>query len=314
MDKHIRFMMVVIAGVWACSCSKGGFRDVGESPRMVPVTVSFGIEDIQDAMTRSAAALFPEVENWIFDYYYCQFNSTGISITSGHRRTDVTTGDMNAVDQVWLWDVAGSTVTYVANIVPADSDYGDDPGWEGSGGIVKLADNIETYKRIKFDMSKRLEKAEDGSLRHMPMCGYWTGDITTAINTESDPFHMSVTLGRMAVRLDIHVTNKSGDTVTGLKLDNAASQAYIYPQVSNTVLEDGDYMQFENSVSIANNATADFCFYTAPNFCAPDGNVTSLTFTKADGTTAVVQLCDNRENGDFNLYMNTIYTFTITLK
>ena len=62
--------------------------------KMVPVELSLGIDGAQGDLTRAASALFPEVENWVFDYYYVQYTSRGISVTSGHRRADVTVGDM----------------------------------------------------------------------------------------------------------------------------------------------------------------------------------------------------------------------------
>ena len=280
--------------------------------RMVPVEVSLSVEDVKDA-TRAAASLFPGVENWIFDYYYCQYNSSGISVTSGHRRADLVNGDLFAVDQVWLWDLEGCTVVYVANIRPAGGSYGDNPGWE-NGSVVKMADNMDTFRTMKFDMGERLALAEAGTLGHTPMCGYWKGNITPDINSASDPFHMTVTLGRMIVRINLVVTNKSSSAVNGVTLHDAAAKAYIYPQVKNTPLADEDYTDIDNNISIAKNGTANIYFYTAPNFCDGGGRRTSLSFTNAAGKTAVMEIGDNVEDGDYNLYMNTIYTYTITLK
>ena len=83
------------------------------------------------------------------------------------------------------------------------------------------------------------------------MCGYWEGDITTANNTESDPFHMTVSLGRMIVRYNIQITNTSGSTVNEVTMSNVPTKAYIYPQVKNEILEDGDYTSITNTLNIA---------------------------------------------------------------
>ena len=299
----------VLAFICLASCSKETWTETIDAHRLVPVDVRLSADDA----TRASASLFPGVENWIFDYYYCQYNSSGISVTSGHRRADLTGGDLVATDQVWLWDLAGCTVVYVANIRPAGGTYGDDPCWE-SGSVVKIADNMDTFRAMKFDMAERLALAEAGTLGHTPMCGYWEGDISEDINTEADPFHMTVTLGRMIVRINVAVTNKSGSTVNSATVINAATKAYLYPRVDNAPLADGDYTDIPNTVSIANNKSANLYFYTAPNFCDGGGRRTSLRFTNAAGKTAEMEIGDDVDGGDYNLYMNTIYTFTITLK
>lgn len=313
MNKYFKYTMVAAAAALACACTKNEAAGSLAGHEMVPVQITLDSEDVHGALTRSGSPLFPEMENWIFDYYYCQYDRDGVSVTSGHRRTDVTMGDLSVKDQIWLWDLEGGSIYFIANIVPADSPYNDDPGWQ-AGNVIKIADNTATLKTMKFDMTQRIAAAERGDLRHMPMCGYWEGDITPAVNTEGDPFHMTATLGRMIVRMNIHVTNKSGKTVTGVTLSNVSTKAYIYPQVVNAPLDDTDYTSFTNDLSIANNGSASIYFYTAPNYCEKNGNVTTLTFTHADGTTASLEVGNDVAVSDYNLYMNTIYTYTITLK
>ena len=321
MNKTIKFATVALAALTMIGCAKETKQDNASKEKLVPVEVSFNIdmENIVGDLTRSDVALFPEVENWIFDYYYVQYYSTGMSRTSGHRRADVTMGDLVVRDQVWLYDIGDCTITFVANIVPAGADYGDNPLWENpQTGIILIADNIDTYKTMKFDMTKRLEATEvtpghAGALKHMPMCGYWEGNVTEANNTESDPFHMTVTLGRMVSKLVVNINNKSGQTLTDVTLNNVATAAYIYPQAANDPLADSEYMTVTNTVNIANNASGTLYFYTAPNFCETDGNVTTMTFT-AGGKTATIPVGSDVEDGDYNLYMNTIYTLNVTLK
>ena len=272
--------------------------------------VTLGIDGIQDGRTKAAEGLYPEVENWIFDFFYVQFNADGIAVSSGHCRTDVTVGDMTVTETVTLVSAQGqSTVAFVANVTPAGHDYSYVPAWE-SGSVVRIADNIETYKTLKFDMTERLSRAEAGTLRHTPMCGYWTGHVDGATRLQA-------TLGRMIVRMNVHVTNESGAALTQVALRDAAAKAYIFPQVDNTPLDaSADYIDIPaNTVSIRDGESTTLCFYTAPNFCdGAGGKRTSLTFTKAGGQTATLELGNEAEAGDYNLNMNTIYNYSITVK
>ena len=304
MNKYIKTAIAVaLAAACACACSKQAATE--KEPELVNVDLVLGIEDAQDALTRTATALFPEVENWIFDYYLVQFNAEGVSVRTLHRRTDVTVGDLVVTDQVPLQVISGGMLTFVANILPANGNYTYDPGWE-EGSTLKIADNIDTYKTIKYDMTERVQMAEAGTMQHTPMCGYWKGDITSSSGTA-----LTATLGRMIVRMNVIIDNQSGAPVTSVQLKNAATKAYIFPQVSNDALADADYIDLPaNSVNIPDGETSTLYFYTAPNFC---GKKTSLTFT-AGGKSGTVELGSDIPSGDYNLYMNTIYTYNITVK
>ncbi len=103
MKNIIRFAILSAVAVLVLgACQKQEITNPLAGHKLVPVQVALGIEDVQQAGTKAAVALLPEVENWIFDYYYCQFNSAGISIATGHRRATVTSGDREVSDQVWL--------------------------------------------------------------------------------------------------------------------------------------------------------------------------------------------------------------------
>jgi len=304
--------LAVIAAL-SFSCARVEEEKAGEEYKMVPVEFTLDIADVQGELTKASAALFPEVENWIFDYYFVQFSSRGVSVVSGHRRADVTVGDLVVKDTYWLYDTGDCTVAFVANITPAGADYGDDPQWKTDEGLIKITDNLLGYKAMKFDMTKRIDGVEDGSLKHMPMCGYWQGSVTTANNTEDDPFKLTATLGRMIVRMNVNVTNSTSSTITSVALENAATKAYIFPQVENTALADEDYTTITNTVSIAPGASKTMYFYTAPNFCAAD-KASTFVFTADNGKTASVKVGNDIDSEDYNLYMNTIYTFNLDLK
>ena len=307
MNKYIKIAIAAaLSAACACSCSKQVATE--KEPELVNVDLTLGIEEAMDALTRTATPLFPEDENWLFDYYLVQFNAEGVSVRTLHRRTNVSVGDLVVTDQVALQVISGGMLTFVANIVPANGDYSDNPGWE-QGTTLKIADNIDTYKTIKFDMAERVQRAEAGTLHHTPMCGYWKGDITS-----SAPVTLTATLGRMIVRMNVIIDNQSTSAVTKVELKNAAAKAYIFPQVVNDALADGDYINLPaNNVNIPAGTTSTVYFYTAPNFCTGGGKKTELTFT-AGGKTGSIDLGSDLNSGDYNLYMNTIYTFNITLK
>lgn len=306
MNKYIKIAIAAaLAAACACSCSKQVATE--KEPELVNVDLTLGIEEAMDALTRTATPLFPEDENWIFDYYLVQFNAEGVSVRTLHRRTAVSVGDLVVTDNVTLQVISGGMITFVANIIPANGDYSDDPGWE-QGSTMKIADNIDTYKTVKFDMTERVQRAEAGTLHHTPMCGYWKGDITSASTL------MTATLGRMIVRMNVIIDNQSTSAVTKVELKNAAAKAYIFPQVVNEALADEDYIDLPaNNVNIPAGTTSTVYFYTAPNFCTGGGKKTELTFT-AGGKTGSIELGSDLNSGDYNLYMNTIYTFNITVK
>ncbi len=269
--------------------------------KLVPVSIRLTPSD-----TRAASALRPENENWIYDYYFVQYNSAGISLTSGHRRADVTIGSLEVEDEIWLYDATGCTLCLVANIRP----YGQTltvPGWAGEE-YPDFPDNLPTFKTWKLDMAQHIAAAEAGTLKYMPMCGYWKGDVSGS--TQANPTSITCTLGRMISRINMILTNSSGKTVKGLTMSNIATKAYLYPQVANTSLDaSSDYRSIEDSFSLASGKSTIRYFYSSPNYTTGDQMATTLTVNNKS-----LKLGDNVEDGDYNLYMNTIYAFSITLK
>ena len=313
MKRMISMASLAVIAALSFSCAKAVEEKAGEGYIRVPVEFTLDIADVQGELTRASGALFPEVENWIFDYYFIQFSSRGVSVVSGHHRASVTVGDLVVRETSWLYDTGDCTVAFIANISPAGADYDDDPGWKTDEGIIKISDNMLGFQEMKFDMGKRIAAVENGSLKHMPMCGYWQGSVTPDNNTEENPFKLTATLGRMIVRMNVNITNRTSSAITSVALENASTKAYLFPQVENTALEAEDYTTLINNVNIAPGATKSLYFYTAPNFCTAD-KASTLVFTAANGKTADVKVGNDIDSGDYNLYMNTIYTFNLDLK
>ena len=78
MKRTISMLLAVAFAALSISCSKT--EEVNpevKGAKMVPVQISLGLDD---DLTRASSALFPEVENWIFDYYYVQYTIYLITI------------------------------------------------------------------------------------------------------------------------------------------------------------------------------------------------------------------------------------------
>ena len=328
MNKYIRIASVAAAAAaLLCACSRE--LNPQAEPEYVEVPFELSIADVPGDATRATTALFPENENWIYDYYYIQFIGDASAYT-GHMRKTVTTGDLTVTENIRLRVGANSTVIFVANIVPAGSNYVDSPGWDATDGSVQildengipfLADNengvltLNKFKKLRFNMNNRLVRiqASDNSMKHMPMCGYWEGNVAASGSGTTNTVPATVTMGRMVSRMNVNITNKTGSPITQVRLLNTAAKAYYFPQVENTDLTADDYITLSQNVNIANNNSATVYFYTAPNYCEGNGLHTKLEFT-AGGKTGTVDLGSDVPNDHYNLYMNTIYTFNITVK
>lgn len=318
MDKYLKIILAAGCIALAASCEKTQ-EPAPAASRLVPVQVSLSGAG-EDAPTRYPrnAALKPEEENWIWDYYYIQFNSKGIALVSGHRRADVEAGDMVVSDEIDLYNESGSTVVFIANISPKGASYGDDPLWKSPDGVVSITDNLPSFQKMKFDMSKRIVAALNGTLRHMPMSGYWTGDVDG-----SSDFRISVSMGRMVSRINLNFMNASDRVLSKVTLRNVSKKAYLFPQVTNAPLGAGDYMQIvynvdgsNQDVNIKPNQSRTLVFYSAPNFCVGSDRATDLV-VKMGGSSgqllSPLKLGDDPADGDYNLYQNTTYNFNITV-
>ena len=306
MRKNIYIAMLAFS-VLACGCTKTGTED---QKKLVPVNITLSTS----GATRSETALFPEVENWIWDFYYVQFDARGTTVRAGHLRTATTTGELSVSDQVYLYADNGTTVLIIANIRPNGTDY-INPQWGTDDNLhIGNANSLPTMQTVLLNISDRVEMARLNQLQHMPMCGYWKGNIEIkGYNT------IHVALGRMMTRMNVNVKNNTSSTITSVTLNNVATRAYIYPQAHNKPLptgvqpgEENAYTSFTDVINIPAGESRMLYFYTAPNYCETDAKATSITFTSGSRNWTK-KLGDNPGENDYNLYMNTIYTFNLEL-
>ena len=320
MKKNRIIIALMALSVLACSCSKTE-TSAPDEMELVDVELTLSASSTPGD-TQSDMPLFPEQENWIWDFYYIQYDDMGNSLASGHIRDGATSGELSVTASVKLWKAQETTVLVIANIVPAGTSYGDDPHWQvGTSIFVGGQAYLSTAKTTKFDMSTRLARDAEGhysTLKHMPMCGYWSGDF----DQETGNYPINIALGRMITRMNVNIKNDSAYEITRVTLNNVAKNAYVFPQASNTPLDPAnDYFSapIVQTVSIPAGASQTLYFYSAPNYCTDGGKITTIQFhtdTKASDVkklgSYIVDESNESEN-DYNLYMNTIYTYNLTV-
>ena len=317
MKKNTLHIAILALSFLAIGCAKTGNAD---EPKYVTVQLTVSATDVL-ADTRSDMPLFPEQENWIWDFYYVQYDNEGRTGGSGHIRSDATNGELSITAPVVIREANETTILVVANIEPAGAHYSDNPGWRiGSAIFIGGGQGyLSNAKLTKFDMTKRLTRDSEGhysTLNHMPMCGYWEGKVTAGSNN----YPINIALGRMVTRMNVNITNNSNYDVDTVTLNNVAMGAYVYPQYSNAPLASGDYLSapVTQNVPIPRGTTKTLYFYSAPNYC-DENHITSIQFHSGSRVSAPKELGSyivdesDRSKNDYNLYMNTIYTFNLTL-
>ena len=323
MNKNSIIFAILALSFLAIGCSKTEKENNAEKD-FVTVQLSVSAADAQGG-TRSDMPLFPEQENWIWDFYYVQYDNMGRSAVSGHIRANATQGLLSVSENVLVRPAEETTILVVANIDPYNGNYGDlpVPSWQVGDAIfiggIENEGFLSAAKVTKFDMTKRLTRDAEGhysTLKHMPMCGYWKGSIPEGTSTST----INIALGRMVARMNVNITNNSDYDVSEVTLNNVAKSAYVYPQASNTPLAAEDYLSspVTQSVSIPHGTSKTLYFYTAPNYCDAD-HITSIQFRYGSKVSPAKQLGSyivsetEPEKNDYNLYMNTIYTYNIEL-
>ncbi len=317
-----------------CLAVGGGFAacsddtvEVGAREFPAPITVSLNIGQQPAATTgevRATSPLTPDVENFIYDLWVLQFVTDGkLSQLAKSQHLRINDGGTTSVTGLTaeLYPLKGY-VCIIANRNPGNekatfADIFD------SGTDTEACEDFDVFRLTPVTLD--LTAINSGGVDKVLMCGSWSGTPTTGQI-------LSVQLGRMLARLNVTLENETGalfdkptkknglteDTRLTSTLSNAATRTLLYPttdandwaevkQVYTTLTD--------TELSLDTSAYKTIYYYVAPNYDAP--HATTIQVTNKNSQTGVIVLGTNApgsSNRDLNLYQNTIYNYTITLK
>lgn len=289
-------LWLILAAVYVCGCS--GTEPPTAGNRNVTAYLSLNSLPITSDGTKATSPHTPEVENLINDIWVIQYNSRGIRIGEPVHYERYGEASMTVEDfKIELIEAPGSTVCLVVNI--------DD-------GTLSWPNNLPAFTEHLLDVSVTNDLTNKD---RMPMCGYWTGDVTT------DGQVLSVLLCRMMTRINLVVGNKTETDIENLKVElfNIPTMAYTYPRLNQESLPESAYIDssFSDEIteSLAAGESREFYYYIAPNICTEEKFATKVILTSGDRTWSVILGTDPPETPERNhtLYANNYYTFTLNL-
>lgn len=289
----------------------------------VPVHLSVGAETMAGKEeTRVLSPLFPDVENLIYDIWVLQYmkeSNFATLIKSVHLRGDATEGVTSYdVDDVSLYPV-DSYVCIIANrnVNTPSAEYVnifDSP---------EQASNAQIFSNFRTTLvTIPVAAINSGEVNWFLMCGYWEG-------TPSANAAINVLLGRMMARLNVTIVNSAFGTshtpvLLNFKIRNVPTKTYLFPSVNQNPLDWKDTKNYieldELNVSLKKNVQKNLYYYVAPNYSNTEDGATKFDAYYTDNSgkeyhANVVLGTDapGVANRDYNLYQNTIYSYTITL-
>lgn len=288
-------LCLAVLGLTACQ-QEEGMEPVQET---VKVNLSLNaVSQVSVGDARTASPLIPDVENLIYDIWVVQYDHEGIITKNpGARHYRVNEQGMLSVTQEMELAVMESTVCLLVNM-----------GYGSDTAPIAFPDNLTAFKQTLAEID--IVGANDGTLERMPMCGYWQGTVSQS--TEA----LSVTLGRMMTRINLVLSNQTGNALTGVKamLGNVPKQAHIFPSINSEASRPEMTTLTDEIGNIASGSSATRYFYIAPNLWE---EATTLTLSATDKEELSIPLGNDApdvEGGSIKLYPNNIYTFTINLK
>lgn len=305
MDNRYRIMTpnkLFIYAALMLSTAAGCSRETPLHTESVTVDLHIGTD------TKADLPLTPDIENLIYDIWVIQYNDKNILNPdyTRHYRAD-RYGQTSISLPVELNTGEDNTICVVANL-----DRGN------SSASRSWHDNLEGYVSTLHDFTSTIIAAETGNLEEMPMCGFWSGDIT------SETLSLNVSLSRVLTRINIVLNNETGNTVNNtISISNIPVKAYLFPDVhiqESRILPDNAYLAypFSKEIEIEDGKTRELYYYCAPNLCSPDGSYEeperAMKLTIGGKSIILSNSSPSAEYRDYNLYHNSNYTFTITLK
>lgn len=284
---------------------------------IVPAVVGASEYECDDA-TKSLIPYIPDVENLIYDIWVVQYSSRGVLLprSTYHYRTDAA-GSL-VVDNVYWSDSSESGFALVESDEPCTVCFIANMG----DNVPQWPDNIFSFKEIMMPI---LSTDYSEELTRTPMCGYYHGPVTHGMR-------VNVSLGRMITRLNIVVSNQTGEDMTDLliSIDNAPRYAHLYPNTSLTPLnpaEEDKRNYSDGGISLSAGESINVYYYIAPNLYGEEWPTTIWTTCNVGGVPMKGAMIlgdtppDSSENTSFppevntkrdlRLYPNNQYTFTI---
>lgn len=301
-DRIMTMKKIFIYAALVLSAAAGCSRETTLETESVTVDLHIGTD------TKADLPLTPDIENLIYDIWVIQYNDKNILNPdyTRHYRADIA-GQTSISLPVELNTGEGNTICVVANL---------DRGNSSASRIWH--DNLEGYVSTLHDFTSTIIEAETGNLEEMPMCGYWTGDITSGTTS------LDVSLSRVLTRINIVLENETGGTVNdNVSISNIPVRAYLFPDVhiqESRILPDAAYLTypFSKAIEIEDGKTLELYYYCAPNLCSADGSYEepdrAMKLTIGGNSIVLSSGSPSAEYRDYNLYHNSNYTFTITLK
>lgn len=338
---YLGLNLALVALIAACSDEEEAVVSLSqaEAPE-VHVNFSVGTELMEgNADTRATSPRIPDVENLIYDVWILQYTKdAGFALLSQkhvyHLNTDATTGSTSLSWPSSEVSFLGmdSYICVIANRNPGNPTQDRTAIYDSEEDALN-ADIFSNFKSTLVTVP--IEGINEGTVDQILMCGYWEGKPTEGAS-------INVTLGRMIARLNVTITNSASnsfsvDTKNNLdrrltiKLQNVPTKTYLFPSVDAAPLDatyDGyNYITLkEDEVVISKGKSISRYYYVAPNYCTTEEGATNFYFQYNNNktTSSVLDLksativlgtdAPGTSNRDLNLYHNTIYNFTITLK
>jgi hypothetical protein len=263
----------------------------------VKVKLNMATSPLQgDMMTRSTSPYTSDVENLIYDIRVLQYNKMGIlRVNELCFHVDGGTTQVNSLSAN-LISGSNNTLVVLVNMEESKFDY---PAL------------LTTLKSTKYPFTY------DASTKCLPMTGSYTGDIT-ADQT------LNITLGRLAVRINLIITNSYGKTLSNVdvKLTHIPTKTYLYIDTKGVEdLTEDDYeespseLYTEGSVSSwKNSSTTYFYYYMLPNYCSKKDNAPRVNISATVNENYVSYSYKLGESGSsYTLYPNSIYNASLNL-
>lgn len=238
------------------SCNADEPLPLIEEGAVVYPTLNIGVSTMEmAAVSRASAPMSPDMEKYVKTIAVFEFDKEGLHDKGDHTYhfIDFINGTVDGVTGVGDVDSTEygivettlnglsfeareeGTICLVANVTQADVDTLYEKFHDTGQSATRLT--LTNFKKwsLKFkyveSTSEVYDESTTGHLEEMYMFGYYYGPIVPA-----EAGQISVDLGRLASRLDITITNDTGEALEkrfGYHFDNVCEYAYFFPIMSS---------------------------------------------------------------------------------